>query len=202
MTFIKKIKQLFSKRPQTPPPLPVADDGHLYPITTRIMTWLDAQGWTYEHRTPTSDSRIHHLMLGFADAGQEWTCVFRINESNQLVSLFGILDEALPVSHYTSALMAMAKANLSVGYGSVELDPTDGEVRAKVAFDGEFTKISDHALACYVQAIAGLTELARSVVGAVMADDEPSQYAGDYLFDEETVVQDRQTFYLPTHTPQ
>lgn len=202
MTFIKKIKQLFGKQPQTPPPLPVSDEVHLHPITTRIMTWLDDQAWTYEHKPPIGETRIHHLMLGFVDTGQEWTCVFRINESNQLVSVFGVLEDMVPVSHYVSALMAIAKANLAISHGSIELDPSDGEVRAKMAFDGEFTKISDHALACHLQAVAGLTELARSVVMMVMADDEPSQYVGDYLFDKESTPQDPYTFYLPTHTPQ
>lgn len=219
--MFKKLKSLFSKSKATNNN---ADDGTSvakqakdfekllkktqkdHPIATQIMTWLDKQEWKYDHRFPNDDGHTHHLILGFTDRENDWTCVFRINEENQLVSIFGILEESVPVSHYTAILMEFAKVNLLVSFGGIEFDPNDGEVRTKIAFDVEFGGLSDKALGCYLQAVAGLTEVARSVMQAVMADDEPSQFAGDYvdLGDEvkTTINDEKQVFYLPTHTAQ
>ncbi|UYZ71141.1 hypothetical protein LP090_11775 [Moraxella bovis] len=177
-----------------------------HPITCDIMAWLDKQDWKYDHRPPDDGGHTHHLIMGFTDRENDWTCVFRINEDNQLVSAFGILDDSVPVSHYTAMLMEIAKMNMNVSFGGIEFDPTDGEVRAKIAFDVEFNPLTDKSLGCYLQALAGLTEVARGVMTLVLADDEPSQFAGDYVDvgDEiKAVVDDeKRTFFLPTHTAQ
>ncbi len=186
-------------------PTPKTHGNSAYPITSNIMAWLDGQGWNYDHRLP-DDGNTHHLIMGFTDREHEWTCVFRINEDNQLVSVFGVLEEGVPVSHYTAILMELAKVNTNIGFGGIEFDPTDGEVRAKIAFDAEFSALNDKSLGCYLQALAGLTELARGIMTLVLSDDEPSQFAGDYIDmgDEiKTVVNDeRRTFFLPTRTAQ
>ena len=221
--MFKKIKSLFKKSnmssPQTTNPkneevdveglknnanLPINQQKN-YPITSQIMTWLDKQDWKYDHRTP-SDGETHHIVMGFSDRENDWTCVFRINEGNQLVTVFGILENSVPVSHYTAMLMELAKVNLNVSFGGIEFDPTDGEVRAKVAFDVEFNALTDKSLGCYLQAVAGLTEVARNIMHIVLADDEPSQFAGDYIDvgDEVRAVVDdeKRTFFLPTRTAQ
>lgn len=176
------------------------------PITRDIMTWLDKQDWKYNHRPPDDGGHTHHLIMGFTDRENDWTCVFRINEDNQLVSVFGILDDGVPVSYYTAMLMEIAKINMNISFGGIELDPADGEVRAKIAFDAEFTPLTDQLLACYLQVLAGLTKVAQGIMMLVLADDEPSQFAGDYMdTDDEikTVVNnEKRTFFLPTHTAQ
>lgn len=189
---------------------PPADNPTKYSQHTKvvadIMTWFDGQSWKYEHRPPEGDLHIHHLIAGFTDNEHDWTCVFRIHEQNDLVTIFGILDEVVPVSHYTAVMMAFAKANMTIGYGSLELDVSDGEVRAKLAFDGEFTTINDKSLGCYMQAVAGLTELARGIVQGVLIDDSPSQFAGDYLEVSDEIVakvgDDKQSFFVPTQARQ
>lgn len=176
------------------------------PITRYIMAWLDKQDWKYNHRPPDDGGHTHHLIMGFTDRENDWTCVFRINEDNQLVSVFGILDDGVPVSHYTAMLMEIAKINMNISFGGIELDPADGEVRAKIAFDAEFTPLTDQLLACYLQVLAGLTKVAQGIMMLVLVDDEPSQFAGDYVdTDDEikTVVNnEKRTFFLPTHTAQ
>lgn len=176
------------------------------PITRDIMAWLDKQDWKYNHRPPDDGGHTHHLIMGFTDRENNWTCVFRINEDNQLVSVFGILDDGVPVSHYTAMLMEIAKINMNISFGGIELDPADGEVRAKIAFDAEFTPLTDQLLACYLQVLAGLTKVAQGIMMLVLADDEPSQFAGDYMdTDDEikTVVNnEKRMFFLPTHTAQ
>lgn len=213
MNVFKKLKKLLKSKSTEPQPAdtpqenPVAQPSQSATLIEAILAWLDKQEWKYEHRPPTDDSTsVHHIILGFVDQEHEWTCVFRVQENNQLVTIFGVLEETLPVTHYTAALMAFAKNNMNISYGSLELDPSDGEVRTKLAFDGEFTCIDDKSLGCYLQAVAAMTELARNIISGVMADDSPSQFAGDYLevSDEITakVGDTKQTFFVPTQIQQ
>lgn len=188
------------------PQQPVNPSSPHHPITSDIMAWLDTQNWRYDHRLPEDEGRMHHLIMGFSDHEHDWTCVFRINEENQLVMVFGILEESVPVSHYTAMLMELAKVNMNISFGHIEFDPMDGEVRVKIAFDVEFNVLNDKSLGCYLQAVAGLVEVARGITMLVLSDDKPSQFAGDYIDmgDEiKAVVGDeRRVFFLPTHTPQ
>lgn len=203
MTFLDKIKQLFKK----PAPVATLDDNiHRHAVSARIMAWLDQQGWRYEHHAPNddSDNRTHHLILSFTDRQSEWTCVFRINETNQLIAIFGILTNTIPPSHYASVLIKIAQANLSIGFGSIELDPYDGEMRAKICIDAEFGTLTDRALGCYLQGLAGLVEVAQGLFDAVMAEPVPSAVIDDYLptgehmTDDEMVLGDGRKFFLPT----
>ena len=177
-----------------------------HPITTQITTWLDKQAWKYEHRPLEDGEQMHHVILGFTDRENDWTCVFRINEDTQLVTIFGVLEGGVPISHYTAVLMELAKVNISIAVGGIEFDPADGEVRVKFSVDTEFSQLSDKTLSCYLHIVAGLTEVARNVVQTVLLDDEPSQFARDYvdLGDEiKTVIDDEKwVFYLPTQIAQ
>lgn len=158
------------------------------PITSAIANWLDSHGWQLEHRPsdaygmmPSGVAQVHHLIVPFGDGVDEWTCVFRINERTKLVSVFGVLTDVVPLSHYAPMMMAIAMANLGIPFGNLEMDPTDGEVRAKVSFDAEFTNLDDHTLDCYLQGVASLTELAQKLYHDVMNEQEPSPVVLDYL---------------------
>lgn len=214
--MFQKLKRLFLKKHQDSKPSTTQTHADTptqevitpvskHPITTDIMTWLDKHNWNYDHREP-KEGKIHHIIMGFSDHEHEWTCVFRINEGNQLVTVLGILDDNMPISHYTALLMELAKVNMNVSFGSIEFDPNDGEIHAKIAFDAEFGMLTDKALGNYMQALSGLTEVARGIVKMVLMDDEPSQFAGDYIEmgDEVSAVIDdeKRTFFLATHTSQ
>ena len=60
-------------------------------------------------------------------------------------------------------LMAIAKANTAIGFGGVELDLEDGELRVKLSVDAEFTAISDDALNHYLNVLANLTYIAKDI---------------------------------------
>ncbi|MFC0820717.1 hypothetical protein [Moraxella marmotae] len=207
MKLFKKLKSLLfgeptrtaqtartSKAPQTPqatqtqpPTVPTATPrNHLagkLPITERLMAFLTAEQFLYEHRTSDdpSESQIQHLIVPFTDEVHEWTCVFRINEHYQLLSIFGVLPQTVPHSHFAMALMAIAAANLNIIFGSIELDPTDGEMRAKVGLDVEFSHLDDRAITCYLQAVISLTEIAQKIFDDIISENKPSLVALDYL---------------------
>ncbi|UNU73698.1 YbjN domain-containing protein [Moraxella nasovis] len=201
MNLFKKLRQLFQSSPSDMPkddvsnhqntpsdttnPNHLADfwlnqktindqkDFYLQPITTVIKQVLDEQDLYYEHRPPKADeSRIHHLILSFGDDdGDDLACVFRINETNQLVSIFGILDEIVPQSYFAAAMAKIAYVNNSLGFGSIELDPNDGEVRVKIFMDAEFTIINTHSVMSHMHGVLGLTKIAKQLIDDVLTND-------------------------------
>lgn len=202
MKILEKLKQLLQK-PNTTQKPKIIGDTHQYAVNAHIMAWLDAQGWKYEHRTPDAKIHTHHIILNFTDNQSDWTCVFRINENNQLVAIFGVLSETVPTSHYASMLAKITLANLNIAFGSIELDPSDGELRVKISIDAEFGTLSDKALGCYLQAIVGLVQIAQRLFDDAMAESEPSPIIHDYLNDYNDLPQESDNgFFTPTHTAQ
>lgn len=205
MKLFDKLKNLLTKTQPDTDNNPQPSNSSPHPITDRITTWLVAQDWHYEHRKPNpkTDGRTHHVILTFTDNSSDWTCVFRINEQNQLVAMFGVLAQTVPPSHYAPMLMKIAHANLNIAFGSIELDPTDGEVRVKMSVDAEFSTLSDKALACYLQGLSGLTELAGRLFNEVVAELEPSPIVHDYLeMPDELELHSDGEFFIPTHQAQ
>lgn len=225
MKLLKKLKQLLNIGTPKPirksKPTAVQSLAHATepsqntlehtPITSAIISWLDQHGWQHEHRPsdaygtmPNGVAKVHHLIVPFGDGddSENWTCVFRIHERTHLVCVFGILTDVVPHSHYAPMMMAIAMANLGISFGNLEMDPTDGELRAKMSFDAEFTTLSHRALDCYLQGVASLTELAQKLYRDVMSEQEPSlillDYLGDnFLSDDRDKTSDGQ-FFVPT----
>lgn len=203
MKILKKIKHILSQKkksadnnsPQksTKENLqnPMTEELHL--ITTRIMAWIDSHGWQYRHKTLESDKDIHRLVLGFAEQDGHWLCVFRINERSQIVSILGLLEKDVPSDHHQAMMMAVAKTNLEIQYGSIEFDPIQGELGAKLAFDTEFSQLSDRALLSYLQVMAGLVELTKELFDKVLCADDDKEVQMD---------DDKKRFFLPTNTYQ
>lgn len=207
MKFFDKIKNIFKNNQTSTQTTPASSINTPHPITTHIKNWLDGQQWHYEHRTPSDkDSQIHHLILSFADQQSDWTCVFRINEQNQLVAIFGVLPDTVPLSHYAPMMMKVAQANLNIAWGSIELDPSDGEVRTKMSVDAEFDTLSDKALGCYLHGVANLTETAQRLFHETMSESEPSPLLYDYLensSDEQLAGTETEGgFFIPTQSSQ
>lgn len=103
-------------------------------------------------------------------------------------------------------LMKIAYTNTSLSFGSIELDPSDGEVRTKISVDGEFSALSDKALGCYLQGVAGLTELAQRLYDDAMSELEPSPFWQDYLLESQEMTGDGTHtdggFFMPTQARQ
>lgn len=162
-----------------------------HPISSKIVSWAKKNDWKYEHRKPQDDDlQKHYVILGFADQECSWTCAFRVREDNHLVTIFGILDDNVPQSHYMPVLVELTKANLSINYGNIELDLSDGEVRAKFSFDAEFSLMSEQMLDCSFTAVLGLVKLASSIVKDALEDKTPSSSLEEYLSLEEELEND------------
>lgn len=197
MKLLSKLKNLFSKNHQTTTDEPA-------PISRQIMHYLDARKWQYEYRPADNEQalhELHHISLNLTDRQREWTCIFRINEKNQLVGLFAILPDIVPHSHFAPMIMAIANANRGVDFGSIEFSPADGIIHAKLSFDVEFAPLTDRLLDCYLHAATTLSELAQNLYDEVMNESEPSPILLDYLhYNDLTTADDgkQDSFFVPT----
>lgn len=186
----------------------VALMAHLHPISARIQAWLDEHDWRYYHVKPEADDilRTHLFILGFSHDGFDWRCIIRIYEKNQLVCLFGTLEDAVPKSHRLAVLVALSQASLNIGFGGFELDLDSGEVRTKLSLDAEFSQLNSHALDIYLYNLTGLVERMGELVEKVV-DKPASPMQDDFLaqlqllnIDGEDGVDDG--FFVPTQSSQ
>lgn len=180
----------------------------IQPITSKIIEWIDSKKWAYNHCS-SEQGDVHHLMLGFTGDDVEWTCAFYVNEQVQVVTMFGMLDDDMPTSHYTAVLMALTQANLDMCFGNFEFDPDDGEVRVRIAFDLKFGDMTNKALDHYFSLLLALIKKAYVIAWTALQDDKPSHLVGDYIegydIDNEIRVMvnnERRTFFIPTDVTQ
>lgn len=187
MSALKKLQKLLGK-------LDDAQDGdnkepkfspntaHLSPISMRVSEWMDERGWSYDHHAPSEgdEMRTHYFLTGFRDDKMIWTCIIKIYEKNQLMSFQGLLQEPVPEAYFLPVLARFAKMNSNVGIGSFELDLDNGIVRTKIGVDAEFTNLSDHALNCYMQGVASLTERMYDTIQELF-DEPPSADLSEIL---------------------
>lgn len=137
------------------------DIAHQRAVTKRLITWLDENNLKYSYQESEDDEAVYFLMLGFVgDDDYEWNCVFRINERNKLVNIYGIIPFVIPQDYYAEALAILANINQRINFGNVELDLQDGEVRFKTFFDAEFTTLSSRNIDSYVHGTSIFTKLA------------------------------------------
>lgn len=206
MAFFKKLKTFFQQKPQTSKPT-----AHLSPITNRIGQWLDDKGWKYDHILPDDDDelRTHHFSLGFRDDNDYfWHCFIRIHEKNQIVTITGLPAIEIDKAYFLQILTTFNTINNTLAIGSFELNTVTSTVHARISFDAEFTTLSDQALDCYLQGLAGLTERVYEVVSLILKDPKPNQNFLDLLKeqggldDKPEIDQDGNHYFVPTHTAQ
>lgn len=187
MSALKKLQKLLGKANdqqggENTEPKFSPHTAHLSPISVRISEWMNDRGWSYDHHDPSDDDemRTHYFLTGFKDDKLTWTCIIKIYEKNQLMTFQGLLQDPIPKAYFLPVLASFAKINNNVGIGSFELDLDSGIVRVKIGVDAEFTNLSDHALNCYMQGIASLTERMYDTVQELL-DEPPSDNWAEIL---------------------
>ncbi len=185
-------------------------EAHLSAISRRIEQWIIDKEWKYDHHLPddNDDMRTHHFVIGFKDEEFAWTCVFRIHEKNQLITLQGILPDTIEPPYFLPVMAIFTATNYNLSIGNMELDLTTGTARTKIGIDAEFGKLSDYALNCYLQGIASLTEKAHTLITTALQDPNPNQNLIEVLTEQgilETpneTIENGQSYFLVGDTVQ
>ena len=132
-----------------------------HPITDIIAAYLTTKGWKFTHFPPkdSSKSPMHHLSLGMQSDDMEWGYLFRINENNKLLSVYGILPFSLSPEQISAGVALATQVNYDLMIGNVEIDLRDGEIRFKNAIDTECIELTEDVLDYLTQSITAMTHI-------------------------------------------
>ncbi|WP_299186895.1 YbjN domain-containing protein [uncultured Psychrobacter sp.] len=169
------------------------------PIVNYLKQYFNDKQWHYTHYRPkTNDSQqSHHLSLRMRNKQLECGYLFRVQEKNNLLAVYGILPFLVPESHQNAAMLLITQINYDMLIGNLEMDVNDGEIRYKHAIDVEAVGIDDHILEHLLQSVIAMTTVAYEIFDDLINTQDPAEDIQTLLIELRQQA-DSRTFFLPT----
>lgn len=169
------------------------------PIVDYLKQYFNDKQWHYTHYRPkTNDSQqSHHLSLRMRNKQLECGYLFRVQEKNNLLAVYGILPFLVPESHQNAAMLLITQINYDMLIGNLEMDVNDGEIRYKHAIDVEAVGIDDHILEHLLQSVIAMTTVAYEIFDDLINTQDPAEDIQTLLIELRQQA-DSRTFFLPT----
>ncbi len=174
------------------------------PIVNYLKQYFDDQQWHYNHYRPKSsdsdnnDSQQSHY-LSFRMRNKKLDCgyLFRVQEHNNLLAVYGILPFLIPESHQSAAMLLITQINYDMLIGNLEMDINDGEIRYKNAIDVEAVGMDESTIEHLLQSVIAMTTVTYEIFSELVNNQNPATELQDLLM---TLHQqeDARTFFLPT----
>ncbi|AMN50441.1 YbjN domain-containing protein [Psychrobacter sp. P2G3] len=168
-------------------------------IVDYLKQYFNDKQWHYTHYRPrTNDSQqSHHLSLRMRNKQLECGYLFRVQEKNNLLAVYGILPFLVPETHQNAAMLLITQINYDMLIGNLEMDVNDGEIRYKHAIDVEAVGINDHILENLLQSVIAMTTVAYEIFDDLINTQDPAEDMQTLLI-ELRQQSDSRTFFLPT----
>ncbi len=168
-------------------------------IVDYLKQYFNDKQWHYTHYRPkTNDSQqSHHLSLRMRNKQLECGYLFRVQEKNNLLAVYGILPFLVPESHQNAAMLLITQINYDMLIGNLEMDVNDGEIRYKHAIDVEAVGINDHIIENLLQSVIAMTTVAYEIFDDLINTQDPAEDMQTLLI-ELRQQSDSRTFFLPT----
>ena len=169
------------------------------PIVDCLKQYFNDKQWHYTHYRPkTNDSQqSHHLSLRMRHKQIDCGYLFRVQEKNKLLAIYGILPFLIPESHQSAALLLITQINYDMLIGNLEMDVNDGEIRYKNAIDVEAVGIDTEIIEHSLQSVVAMTTVASELFGDLINNQDPAEDM-QTLLTELRQQSDARTFFLPT----
>lgn len=176
------------------------------PIVNYLKQYFDEQQWHYNHYRPkSSDSdnnnndsqQSHYLSLRMRNKKLDCGYLFRVQEHNNLLAVYGILPFLIPDSHQSAAMLLITQINYDMLIGNLEMDINDGEIRYKNAIDVEAVGMDENTIEHLLQSVIAMTTVTYEIFSDLVNNQNPAAELPDLLM---TLHQqeDARTFFLPT----
>jgi len=123
--------------------------------------------------------------------------LFRVQEKNKLLAVYGILPFLIPESHQSAAMLLITQINYDMLVGNLEMDVNDGEIRYKNAIDVEAVGIDNEIIEHLLQSVVAMTTVANELFGNLVNNQDPAEDMQTLLV-ELRQQSDARTFFLPT----
>ena len=175
-------------------------------IINYLKQYFDEQQWHYNHYRPkSSDSdnnnndsqQSHYLSLRMRNKKLDCGYLFRVQEHNNLLAVYGILPFLIPESHQSAAMLLITQINYDMLIGNLEMDINDGEIRYKNAIDVEAVGMDENTIEHLLQSVIAMTTVTYEIFSDLVNNQNPAAELPDLLM---TLHQqeDARTFFLPT----
>lgn len=168
-------------------------------IVDYLKQYFNDKQWHYTHYRPkTNDSQqSHHLSLRMRNKQLECGYLFRVQEKNNLLAVYGILPFLVPETHQNAAMLLITQINYDMLIGNLEMDVNDGEIRYKHAIDVEAVGINVHILENLLQSVIAMTTVSYEIFDDLINTQDPAEDMQTLLI-ELRQQSDSRTFFLPT----
>ncbi|MEL0620915.1 YbjN domain-containing protein [Psychrobacter proteolyticus] len=169
------------------------------PIVDCLKQYFNDKQWHYTHYRPkTNDSqKSHHLSLRMRHKQINCGYLFRVQEKNKLLAIYGILPFLIPESHQSAAMLLITQINYDMLIGNLEMDVNDGEIRYKNAIDVEAVGIDNEIIEHLLQSVVAMTTVANELFGNLVNNQDPAEDMQTLLVELRQQTNAR-TFFLPT----
>ena len=169
------------------------------PIVDFLKQYFDDKEWPYNYYQPKirDSQKSHYLSLRMRDKQLDCGYLFRVQEKNKLLAVYGILPFLIPESHQSAAMLLITQINYDMMIGNLEMDVDDGEIRYKNAIDIEAVGLDDDILEHLLQSIIAMTTVAHEIFSDLVNNQDPAEELPDLLLQLRQQV-DSRTFFLPT----
>ncbi|MBD7946953.1 YbjN domain-containing protein [Psychrobacter communis] len=174
------------------------------PIVNYLKQYFDEQQWHYNHYRPKSsdsdnnDSQQSHY-LSFRMRNKKLDCgyLFRVQEHNNLLAVYGILPFLIPESHQSAAMLLITQINYDMLIGNLEMDINDGEIRYKNAIDVEAVGMDESTIEHLLQSVIAMTTVTYEIFSELVNNQNPATELQELLMALYR-QEDARTFFLPT----
>ena len=169
------------------------------PIVDFLKQYFEDKEWPYNYYQPKirDSQKSHYLSLRMRNKQLDCGYLFRVQERNKLLAVYGILPFLIPESHQSAAMLLITQINYDMMIGNLEMDIDDGEIRYKNAIDIEAVGLDDDILEHLLQSIIAMTTVAYEIFSDLVNNQDPAEELPDLLLQLRQQV-DARTFFLPT----
>lgn len=173
------------------------DDGT--PIVNYLKQYFNDKDWHYSHYRPATNDKqqSHHLFLRMQNKQLDCGYLFRVQEKNNLLAVYGILPFLIPESHQSAAMLLITQINYDMLIGNLEMDINDGEIRYKNAIDIEAIGIDDNIIEHLLQSVIAMTTVTYEIFSDLINKQNPAEELQTLLM-QLSQQSDSRTFFLPT----
>lgn len=173
------------------------------PIIDCLKRYLDNKQWHYTHYHPRKNDpqKSHYLSLQMRSRKLNCGYLFRVQEKNTLLAVYGILPFLIPESHQSAAMLLITQINYDMLIGNLELDLGDGELRYKNAIDVEAVGLTDATIEYLLQSVIAMTAVAYEIFDDLVHTQDPSKDMTT-LLSELRLRSEARMFFLPSQNLQ
>ena len=174
------------------------------PIVNYLKQYFDDQQWHYNHYRPKSSvsdnndsQQSHYLSFRMRNKNLDCGYLFRVQEHNNLLAVYGVLPFLIPESHQSAAMLLITQINYDMLIGNLEMDINDGEIRYKNAIDVEAVGMDESTIEHLLQSVIAMTTVTYEIFSELVNNQNPATELQDLLMALHR-QEDARTFFLPT----